>query len=81
MGRKKGITAAVKPLTISREVAERIRSDQILLKDEARLVCELARSEGGSPELLAHADSLARLLKSHLSLVEGVLDAVAPEGR
>jgi hypothetical protein len=64
---------------ISTEVAERIRSDHVLLRDEARLVRELARLEG-SRELTAHADSLERMVKNHVLLVEGVLDAVVPEG-
>jgi len=63
---------------ISPEVANRIRSDHVLLRDEARLVRELARIQG-SVELLAHADSLERMVKNHVSLVEGVLEAVEPD--
>jgi hypothetical protein len=80
MARKKGAPATETLPAISREVADRIRNDHILLKDEARLVYELAKMEGNR-ELMAHADSLARLVKNHVSLVEGVLEAVTPEGR
>ncbi len=64
---------------ISLEVAERIRSEHILLRDEAKLVRELASLEG-SRELTAHADSLERMVKNHVLLVEGVLEAVVPDG-
>lgn len=43
------------------------------------MVRELARIEG-SRELLAHADSLERMVKNHVSLVEGVLEAVVLDG-
>ena len=64
---------------ISSEVADRIRADNILLRDEARLVRDLVRLEG-SLELTAHADSLDRMVKNHILLVEGVLEAVIPDG-
>jgi hypothetical protein len=64
---------------ISSEVADRIRADNILLRDEARLVRDLVRLEG-SRELTAHADSLDRMVKNHILLVEGVLEAVVQDG-
>jgi hypothetical protein len=63
---------------ISKEVADRIREENILLRDEARRVCELAK-RSGNRELYAHARSLEKLVKSHLSLVDGVLEAVSPD--
>ncbi len=63
---------------VSPEVAERIRAEHILLRDEAKLVFQLAKMEGNR-ELAAHALSLERLVKSHVLLVEGVLDAVVPD--
>jgi hypothetical protein len=76
--RKKPPPEPGKHFMISPEVAERIRSDHVLLRDEARLVRELARTVGNR-ELLAHAESLERMVKNHVSLVEGVLEAVVPE--
>lgn len=64
---------------ISLEVADRIRSDHVLLRDEAKLVRDLARLEG-SRELTAHADSLERMVKNHVLLVEGILEAMLPDG-
>jgi hypothetical protein len=73
-----GASAGNDAAVITREVAERIRSDHILMRDEARLVRKLAKMEGNR-ELHAHTASLERLVKTHVSLVEGVLDAVIPE--
>jgi len=64
---------------ISWEVADRIRCDHVLMRDEAKLVRDLARLEG-SRELTAHADSLERMVKNYVLLVEGVLEAVVPDG-
>jgi hypothetical protein len=79
MRRRKKTPEQEKHFMISREVADRIRSDHVLLRDEARMVRELARIEG-SIELLAHADSLERMVRTHVSLVEGVLEAVVLDG-
>ncbi len=79
MQRKKKHSEGEKLFMISSEVADRVRSDHVLLLDEARMVRELARLEG-SRELRAHTDSLVRMVKTHISLVEGVLEAVVPEG-
>ncbi len=79
MGRKrKAPEPKIHPL-ISAEIADRIRSDHVLMRDEARLVRELARLEGNR-ELLAHADSLERMVNDLVSLVEGVLEAALPDG-
>jgi len=61
---------------VSPEVTERIRSDNILMRDEARRVCELAK-QSNDRELMAHTNSLRRIVDSQTLLVEGVLEVIS----
>ncbi|MBN1653488.1 MAG: hypothetical protein JXA30_06895 [Deltaproteobacteria bacterium] len=62
----------------SPKVLNRILSYNVLLRDEVKIVCELARSEHAA-ELSSRADSLEHLVRTQTMLVEGVIEALLPD--